>query len=1583
MIAPELKQALESGEWWYKLAPIVTKNAGAITEADAPELGELLRLNTDGSLVLNTISETNPSIPKSAIIRAAHQLRFPELGNLEHVFNNATKEELDQLADEGIVLSSRMGLDGFPPGLMRSHKYTTKSLIKMLEKEGEIPYNSLKGLQNLFLDEVGTDNDKKELANGILKASEKVNWLPHDSVPAFEYLLKNHPNDLSKVTKLPNAPPSQKLIDGAIDYAKNTPNPDLQLLNWAINNPTRISHLSLYNEGERLLSKGLSIDNILRFSKHGIPFQKILELKPQSGASIERALEGASYKDGDEDGLYQILADLTGTGNHKDIVERLLLLDHNKNRTGLTKMLENITQKYGGMDYKELVLHKNPGKYNLSDSQQEGLADYLSNPVYATSVQPEKILQMQGLKPSVVSRIMRVFSQNIKEKKHVIENGSIPYGANHFSNRSLSSEGHYTGDDSSLHPNDVLDVRVGSSVLRKLRDHLEKAGQIRPEDLPKGESWNSILKPITDKSGNVNYIPDWNPLRSANGKLDSAKVQQYIDSMPARRVVLSYSTWSHPLQRHSKAKSNVLIANLSPDTIEKLKQENLYGKFLEKTVSDVNTIHPLGRDSIGWIRFTGDHKKGFHVDEVQSDLYGDLRKSTDPDHKRIAEIVFGDAHPSEILHEVAQEYFRKNPKNIGAPWATHTVASKSPMALEEAKEAPVHFKVSYEQAPKRMGAKPSTYGTLRTQTGDNPKYADKYALQGKPTWQDEVRKFDEVEGEDLLLKATKKTKTPAPEASPSVQEEPKDLVVLHNLREAGLHHADEIGGLPAPSIAVAKVDHPLTNFGDVSLVGHHSMIDPKDTPVFDADVYSPRWPRVGHTLDSKKLSQFHQQMGPLNREIGGFGINDDEIEKSGENAIDSRGIRYPLAVAFLREQGHDFKPHMKESANLSGHEYLNTPVVHQFFKENKMPSHVYDWKYEVPHMAEEFKKILPTAIRQMYGKLDNGKLDAVTKSALEQKINEAIEDLKEYAMDETKDSIGGLSPHYLRAIMHLYPNIGKTEPDGYKNQDALDQKIKEIGEEKFSEWAKNKIRPLIKDKHIVRFTKSGTKKKLPYTLVNLLNELTSTIRGGEGFNYGLGTARSHGAAQFKDLSHMANSRHKIVSKEDFQKQKEDMDNRFDAIADLVSRSGSSSPGFRVMGGLAEAIGSYYRNKQMGRSLSSAGFSGISTGVVNQIKQFADDLRNMPTEYFEAKPQRIVDLSEFKGAAVPHDASEKTLEILRRNGINHVERYDRYNEDARREAIRRIAQGNDLLLNETEYTNLIKSFAKNEVKKAFKHEVSEGILSQSKQLVKSEDRKMVIRKAIVTTFQKLQKAIAKQMLYPEKDPVVLDDLLRIKTLGHNTPEHALDSFVQHEEPAVRVSAIHELPLKDHHLHTLVNDADPTVAKQAVRSSKAQEGHLLAALERPDHDLHALVAMHANATENTLHRVLEGEHPLDVKLAAVQNPKNDLPALMGAARRYTEATDDSPEAEILTEILSHPHADQPLYQSVLHGNFPSTAKAIAASKLIDDTHLTNALTHPDELVALGAVASPKARSGHYHHANSDSVKKAIAMKFGGAV
>jgi hypothetical protein len=39
------------------------------------------------------------------------------------------------------------------------------------------------------------------------------------------------------------------------------------------------------------------------------------------------------------------------------------------------------------------------------------------------------------------------------------------------------------------------------------------------------------------------------------------------------------------------------------------------------------------------------------------------------------------------------------------------------------------------------------------------------------------------------------------------------------------------------------------------------------------------------------------------------------------------------------------------------------------------------------------------------------------------------------------------------------------------------------------------------------------------------------------------------------------------------------------------------------------------------------------------------LYNLPTEYFEAKIERIVDLSEFKGALIPENTPKKAIDIL--------------------------------------------------------------------------------------------------------------------------------------------------------------------------------------------------------------------------------------------------------------------------------------------------------------------------------------------------
>jgi hypothetical protein len=80
---------------------------------------------------------------------------------------------------------------------------------------------------------------------------------------------------------------------------------------------------------------------------------------------------------------------------------------------------------------------------------------------------------------------------------------------------------------------------------------------------------------------------------------------------------------------------------------------------------------------------------------------------------------------------------------------------------------------------------------------------------------------------------------------------------------------------------------------------------------------------------------------------------------------------------------------------------------------------------------------------------------------------------------------------------------------------------------------------------------------------------------------------------------------------------------------------------------------------------------------------------MPTEYFEGKPQRVVSLHEFRGAAVPHDVHPSVLEALNQYGM-HVETYPRNDTEARRRAVEKIAQARNLFLSEFETNSLYKN-----------------------------------------------------------------------------------------------------------------------------------------------------------------------------------------------------------------------------------------------------------------------------------------------------
>lgn len=293
-------------------------------------------------------------------------------------------------------------------------------------------------------------------------------------------------------------------------------------------------------------------------------------------------------------------------------------------------------------------------------------------------------------------------------------------------------------------------VKRGSATLRYLRDHLEKLKQegvdsVDPKTLPKDKTWNSILSATrhTDKQGKTteHVAIDWNPLRDPKkgGKITQESVQKYIDSMTPKRYNVSWTEWAGD-QRHSDQNSTVININLSDQHVKQLKQEGLWDSY-KRIAQLLPDSHPQSTATLGWIRFTKgpNHTDPVFVDEVQSDVMKAIENSVDrnkgvAEHqaKRISEILFDGAHPSEVLHEAFQEYGRRQGW-VGKPIRMHSSDSKKLMSLSMDKPVPVHFIRTYEDFPKkRLNAEPASYGEHESEQGTP--FFDKTSTVDRASW---------------------------------------------------------------------------------------------------------------------------------------------------------------------------------------------------------------------------------------------------------------------------------------------------------------------------------------------------------------------------------------------------------------------------------------------------------------------------------------------------------------------------------------------------------------------------------------------------------------------------------------------------------------------------------------------------------------------------------------------------------------------------------------------------------------------------------------------------------------------------------
>lgn len=488
--------------------------------------------------------------------------------------------------------------------------------------------------------------------------------------------------------------------------------------------------------------------------------------------------------------------------------------------------------------------------------------------------------------------------------------------------------------------------------------------------------------------------------------------------------------------------------------------------------------------------------------------------------------------------------------------------------------------------------------------------------------------------------------------------EPANLLVQHNLTEANLLHAARMGGLAAPSLAVARKEHPLDDFGDITLLGPSGLVDPvKGTPTFDADIYSPRYPDVRFKVDAKKLEALQKELRPFASTTNNYVANlADEIEKEGVDVTSKRTLKPALELAWLTEKGQAPEiPFKKPEPRYPG---ISTDAGVRAFVDQNVG------EYGHAHIRNEDVGAFTKVVRKALDSLpqdDNPNNDAMRELAADWFGSDG---------NLTLSAVDRIS----RDIVAIKKAESGTEVDTYKLEDLLREKVDQVDRAAFEKWAAAKIQGVIKGDYIHKYNPdTGTSRKIPHTLENVLKALTRKIRAGEDFNYGLGTARSNGAKRFRSIEEIKKARERIVSAEQFAPLKEEMNRRFFAIAAELP-----GDGMRKYDDLAAAIGeSYKKGHRLREELRRHGWPNLSDAKVQKIANLAADLLAMPTQYFEAKPQRIVQLQEFTTAVVPSDTSSEALDVLQKHGIEVV-KYDSKKDGERAKAVAEAANASGLL-----------------------------------------------------------------------------------------------------------------------------------------------------------------------------------------------------------------------------------------------------------------------------------------------------------------
>lgn len=510
-------------------------------------------------------------------------------------------------------------------------------------------------------------------------------------------------------------------------------------------------------------------------------------------------------------------------------------------------------------------------------------------------------------------------------------------------------------------------------------------------------------------------------------------------------------------------------------------------------------------------------------------------------------------------------------------------------------------------------------------------------------------------------------------------EETETLVAMHNMTEEKLRRTLDIGAWPSPSIAVVKAKEGHANYGEYSAVFPRGTIDPQadsKNKVYGGDAWTPTHDNaivergvnyeVRRAFDEniKNLSsRFADGVFQGSGTLGKIGLENDTRWEP-EEIADKLANHPEVQAAFLQSEGKSLEPVYRDKqfdrffSNATIRRYLDT------VGEQEVARLAVKLMTGERLTAEEMKPA-EQAIRDVYAEEHANFLNRRPESK-EKRID--------YYMKN--NVFPNRVEDFIRSTQEFYESGGSA---GEIDKEATAAKMMEMiapggswndALRTVKDWVQPQLEGLLGERGIYngkdavtdRGRRSFAETHWDYTAENIVKAMNmAAAKGANVYGITPETLAATATQEYRNVDemHADEARLRTVSEEEHEKALRDLGIYLDRVTDDLLRTTKHrfDNTFEEEQNLSRIIAEAAKGKKTAAAVKAAfrkeGYA-ISDGHAKSILALIDRAANIPTGYYEAKPQRVVGFDEALAVVAPDNAPAELLGEMRNAGMNVVE-----------------------------------------------------------------------------------------------------------------------------------------------------------------------------------------------------------------------------------------------------------------------------------------------------------------------------------------